>query len=200
MLEKSPCSHAILDTMLKKSVQHSLILFLAIVVIFLWQENANLNYYSLQLSALLLITLIITHHILKPKSFKLVESTVSTMAVLLIISSTGGLNSPLFFLNFLLLFELSLLLEPIIPLFLSGILLVFYMMLTPNSQNFLVLLELLAFPLMTPLAIFTGQIYQNQAQLGLKVQNQKKEIKNLSDKIENLEEEIVEEELNISSK
>lgn len=181
--------------MLKKSVQHSLILFLAIVVIFLWQENADLNYYSLQLSALLLITLIITHHVLKPKSFKLVESTVSTMAVLLIISSTGGLNSPLFFLNFLLLFELSLLLEPLIPLFLSGILLVFYLMLAPFPPNYLAWLGLLAFPLMTPLSIFTGQIYQNQVILGQKVQNQKKEIKNLSDKIENLEEEIVEEEL-----
>lgn len=110
------------------------------------------------------------------------------MAVLLIVSSTGGLNSPLFFLNFLLLFELSLLLEPLIPLFLSGILLVFYLMLTPYSPNYLALLELLAFPLMTPLSIFTGQIY-------IKVQNQKKEIRNLSDKIENLEEEIVEEEL-----
>ena len=174
--------------MLKKSVQHSLILLLAIVVIFLWQENANLNYYSLQLSGILLLTLIISHHVLKPKSFKLVESTVSTMAVLLIVSSTGGLSSPLFFLNFLLLFELSLLLEPLIPLFLSGILLVFYMMLTTSSPNYLIFLELLAFPLMTPLSIFTGQIY-------IKVQNQKKEIKNLSDKIEVLEEEIVEEEL-----
>lgn len=193
MLENPLLPHAILNTMLKKAVQHSVILFLAIVVIFLWQENANLNYYSLQLSGILLLTLIISHHVLKPKSFKLVESTVSTMAVLLIVSSTGGLNSPLFFLNFLLLFELSLLLEPLIPLFLSGILLVFYLMLAPYSQNYLAWLGLLAFPLMTPLSIFTGQIY-------IKVQNQKKEIKNLSDKIENLEEEIVEEELNISSK
>ena len=178
----------ILYLMLKKAVQHSLILFLAIVVIFLWQENSTLSYYSLQLSAVLLLTLIISHHVLKPKSFKLVESTISTMAVLLITSSTGGLNSPLFFLNFLLLFELSLLLEPLIPLFLSGILLVYFMMLTSSYPNYLVWLGLLAFPLMTPLSIFTGQIYQ-------KVQNQKKEIKNLSDKIETLEEEIIEEEV-----
>ncbi|OGG22224.1 hypothetical protein A3D03_04715 [Candidatus Gottesmanbacteria bacterium RIFCSPHIGHO2_02_FULL_40_13] len=197
--------------MLKKTVQHSLILLLAIAVIFFWQENTTLSYYSLQLSGVLLLTLIVSHHLLKPKSFKLVESTISTMAVLLITSSTGGVNSPLFFLNFLLLFELSLLLEPLIPLFLSGILLVFYLLLS-SSQNYLAWLELLAFPLMTPLAIFTGQIYINQAQLSQKVQNQKinqtqlsqkvqnqkKEIHNLSDKIENLEEEIVEEELNIS--
>lgn len=175
--------------MLKKAVQHSLILFLAIVVIFLWQENSTLSYYSLQLSGVLLLTLVISHHILKPKSFKLVESTISTMAVLLIISSTGGLTSPLFFLNFLLLFELSLLLEPLIPLFLSGILIIYFMLLTSSYPNHLVWLELLAFPLMTPLAIFTGQIY-------IKLQNQKKEIKNLSDKIETLEEEMVEEELN----
>jgi len=112
--------------------------------------------------------------------------------VLLIVFATGGITSPLFFLNYFLLFELSLLLEPVIPLILSISLIGFYFFTDGVGGSPLRLLELVSFPFMTPLAFLFGKIYQKE-------ENQKKEIKNLSKKIERLEEELVEEETKVTS-
>ena len=172
----------------KKSALHVVILFTATLITFFWVTDESLSYYSLQLTGILLLTLIITHHVLKPASFKLVESTVSTLAVLLVTEATGGISSPLFFLAFFLLFELSLLLEPIIPLFLSGAFILFYLFTAQVNQTGLNWLALLAFPTMTPLAYFLGKIYRKE-------ENQKKEIRNLQNKVETLKEELVQEEI-----
>lgn len=178
--------------MKKKVFIHSTVLLCATALTFFWTINEELSFYSLQLTAILLLTLIISHRLVKPPSFKLVESTVSTMMVILVVASSGGISSPLFFLNYLLLFELSLLLEPMIPLILSGALIAFYLLTNDTTQSVFQLLELLAFPLMTPLSSLLGSLYQ-------KVKNQKRQIKGLSHKIEELEEELVEEELLTSS-
>ena len=167
---------------------HALILLVATGIPLVWVNIESLNYYSLQLTALLLLTLIISHHLLKPATFHLVESTVSTIAVLLVVTSTGGIASPFFFLNYFLLFELSLLLEPVIPLVLSGALVLFYLNFGQAGLSGISWLGLLAFPFITPLAFYFGQIYQKE-------KNQKKETHNLSKKIEKLEEELVEEEI-----
>lgn len=174
--------------MRNKPAIHTLILAAAVTVIFFWVVNEKLSNYSLQLSGLLLLTLVISHHLLKPVSFKLVESTVSTMAVLLVTQATGGIASPLFFLNYFLLFELSLLLEPVIPMVLSVFLIFFYFFTNDMNTSPFLITALLAFPCMTPLAYYFGKIYQKEL-------NQKKEIHNLSRKVEVLEEELVEEEL-----
>jgi len=171
-----------------KPALHAIVLGSAVTVIFFWVINEKLSYYSLQLSAILLLTLVITHHLLKPPTFKLVESTISTMAVLLVTQATGGISSPLFFLNYFLLFELSLLLEPVIPMILSVFLIFFYFFTSEVTHSPFMITALLAFPCMTPLAYYFGKIYNKE-------ENQKKEIKNLSHKIEELEEELVEEEL-----
>lgn len=172
----------------QKPALHALILGTAVTVIFFWVVNEKLSIYSLQLSGLLLLTLVISHRILKPVSFKLVESTVSTMAVLLVTQATGGIASPLFFLNYFLLFELSLLLEPVIPMILSVFLIFFYFFTSDMITSPFLITALLAFPCMTPLAYYFGRIYQKEL-------NQKKEIQNLSKKVERLEEELVEEEM-----
>ncbi|OGG00446.1 hypothetical protein A2Y99_05120 [Candidatus Gottesmanbacteria bacterium RBG_13_37_7] len=83
---------------------------------------------------------------------------------------------------------MSLLLEPVIALILSLLLISFYLLTHNSNTSTFQLLELFAFPLMTPLAVLFGKIYTKE-------ENQKKEIKNLSKKIDELEEEIVEEEL-----
>lgn len=184
-MDKNVC---IIVLMNHKSALHSLILGAAVTVIFFWVINEKLSLYSLQLSGLLLLTLVITHHLLKPTSFKLVESTISTMAVLLITNSTGGISSPLFFLNYFLLFELSLLLEAIIPMVLSVFLIFFYFFTSEMSTAPFLITALLAFPCMTPLAYYFGKIYQKE-------ENQRKELRSLNRKIESLEEELVEEEL-----
>ena len=167
---------------------HALVLGSAVVLTLFWVIDEKLSLFSLQLSAALLLVLVISHHILKPASFKLVESTVSTMAILLVTQATGGIASPLFFLNYFLLFELYLLLESIIPMILSIFLIFFYFLSNDVTSSPFLITALLAFPVMTPLAYYFGKIYNKE-------ENQKKEIRNLAGKIEKLEEELVEEEL-----
>lgn len=172
----------------RKTALHVIILFAAVAVSFFWVINELLNYYSLQVTAILMLILFACRRIIKPITFKLVESTVSTISVLLVISATGGLSSSLFFLNYFLLFELSLLLEPVIPLLLAGILICFYFLTISNIQTPLFYALFLAFPFMTPLAYIFGNLYKKE-------ENQKREIRNLNKKVEELEEELVEEEL-----
>lgn len=177
-----------LESPQKKAALHTVVLGSAVLITFFWVINEKLSLYSLQLSGILLLTLVITHKILKPASFRLVESTVSTMAVLLVTQATGGISSPLFFLNYFLLFELSLLLEAIIPMILSIFLLFFYFLTNDVAASPFLITALLAFPVMTPLAYYFGKIYNRE-------ENQKRELGNLNRKIVNLEEELVEKEI-----
>ena len=157
-------------------VWHSLLLLFAIFLTFLWVNDEILANYSLQLTAFLLLAVLLIRHLHRSSAYKLAESTVSTISVLLITSATGGLSSPLFFLNHLLLFELSFLLEPSIPITLSIGLMVFYLYSHQVGGSPTQLLILFSFPVMTPLAYFFGKLY-------LKEENQKKEIRNLSQKL-----------------
>jgi len=175
----------------KKVIFHTIILLAATCTTFFWVTNELLSKYSLQLTGILLLTLLICHRFIKGPTFKLIESLISTVGVLLVTSTTGGITSPLFFLTFFLLFELSLLLEPSIPLILSFAFIFYYFITAEVGISGFQWLALLAFPYMTPLAVIFGSIYQ-------KVTNQKKEIRNLSHQVEELKEELVEEELRIA--
>ena len=173
----------------KNTALHSFILIVAVFLTFFWVSDDSLSYLSLQLTAALLLTLVMTHKRLSHKSFRMLESVISTVAVLLIVATTGGIASPFFFLNFVLLFELSFLLEPAIPFILSAALVLFYYLFTSGTDILAARwLELAAFPFMTPLAYFLGKIYRRE-------ENQKKEIAGLENKVEKLEERLVEEEL-----
>lgn len=118
------------------------------------------------------------------ENFRILESIVSTVSVILIVSGTGNLTSPLFFLNFFLLFELSLLLEPIIPLFLSFLLIIFYIFTSTTGDSLDSFLVLLSFPVMTPLALFFGNFY-------LKNKRQKIELARLQNKMSEMDEELI---------
>ncbi len=159
---------------------HTILLFLACCMIFLWVTDPGTSGYNLQLTAVLMIILVVTRFKIKPSSFRLVESIVSTMAVLLVIEDTGSIGSPLFFLNFFLLFELSLLLEPTIPLFLSLFLILFYLFVQPIRSDLSHYAILLSFPFLTPLAVFLGNIYRKE-------ENQKRELSQLNKKVHALE-------------
>ena len=166
---------------------HLTILMLAVFITHLWVTDAALANFSLQLTAVMILLLIVSRHLHRPSQFRVVESVVSTICVLLITTATGGISSPFFFLNHFLLFELSLLLEPLIPIFLSIFLIAFYL-LSHQVGIERQLLPLLSFPFLTPLAYFFGRIYQ-------KDKNRHKELRNLSRKVHELQEELVEEEV-----
>lgn len=176
----------------RKSAIHSIVLLLVTFFTFIWASNEILFKLSLQLTAILLILLIIGHHILKTQYFKLLESIISTTAVLLVTAATGGVSSPLFFLNYFLLFELSFILEPVIPLILSVGLVTFYFFLSNPADTPLLFAMILAFPFMTPLAFLFGEVYHKE-------ENQKKEIKHLAKKVEELKEEVLLEKITAKS-
>jgi len=163
-------------------------LVIALLLTYFWINHAILSNFSLQLTAFLIIFLILAHRLLKTQNFLLTESVISGISVVLITASTGGLASPFFFLNHFLLFELSLLLEPSIVITLTLSLMTLYIFSHRVAPSFHDLTLLLSFLFMTPIAYFTGNIYN-------RIKNQKKEIKVLSEKIENLEEELTHEEL-----
>src|SRR3989338_9315191 len=120
--------------MAKEVKLHIGILLATVLACFIWVNTHELNRFSLQLSAMLLLFLLISHRFQTPRTFKLTQSITSTIAVIFITTSTGTLASPLFFINSLLLFELSILLEPIIPIVLAFTLILFYFNLG-NSQG-----------------------------------------------------------------
>lgn len=87
------------------------------------------------------------------------DTIILTLVVLLLVGSTGGLTSPLFFLLYFLLFGLSLLFEPALPVFLALGLAVFFL-LTPTSETAAEeILQLFSLFLVTPLAVFFGKQY-----------------------------------------
>lgn len=168
---------------MKRLTLHCFFLFLTILFCLFWKEIDTLSYYSLQLASVLLIFLFLSKKLVSLEKFRILESIISTLSVILIISATGGLSSPLFFLNFFLLFELSLLLEPIIPLFLSFLLILFYMFSSSSYESLNSFLILLSFPIMTPLALVFGNFY-------LKTKRQKMELARLQNKIREMDEEL----------
>jgi len=145
--------------MLRTATVHSLILLAALFLTLLWVNNPLLADYSLQLTAALVIFMVLSHKIFKT-SFILTESIISAISVVLIVSATGGFSSPFFFLNYFLLFELSLLLEQEITVSATLALMVFYLYSHQLGSNMNNLVILISFIFMTPLAYLTGNIYQ----------------------------------------
>src|SRR3990167_11255989 len=110
-----------------KPAWHSLILLASLVAVYFFANDSILANYILQLAAILIIILIVARHLHRPSSFRLAETVVSTIAVVLVTTATGGTGSPFFFLNHFLLFEISFLLEPVTAVSLAIGLILFYL-------------------------------------------------------------------------
>lgn len=89
-------------------------------------------------------------------SHRIFDASIMAFVIPSIVNSTGFVNSPLFFLLFFLLFALALLLEPVLSVTASLALTFFYIFFT-NVQSFDQIIPLLAFPFLTPFALFLGQ-------------------------------------------
>lgn len=141
--------------------QYAAALLLTVFLIFIWSISP-LSQYSVQLIALLMIVFISKHilrHRVSLKQENFIDSIIFTSLILTIVSVSGGLNSPLFFLVYFLLFVLSIILTPVIPLIVSFALIIFFLFSTvvESPAQFL---PLLSFPLITPLAVYFGRQYQ----------------------------------------
>lgn len=160
-----------------KEIIHSIILVFAIVFSFVLPKTA-LAQYDLQISAGLFIVLYLSKKYFVPKnsSSRLIESVIFTLITLSVINTTGGTESPFFFLIYFLLFSLSLLLEPIISLTTTIALVIFFLISLPEGQGFKQILPIISLAFLTPFAMFMGEEYNQIRRLADKDQRSKTEI------------------------
>jgi len=181
-----------------KEIVHSLVLVFTIVLTFIFPKT-NLASYELQITAGLFVILYLAKKIFVPESSqsRLIESVIFTLVILGIINSTGGLSSPFFFLNYFLLFSLSLLLEPIISITTTLTLIIFFLFSLPANQSFSTLLPIISLAFITPFALYLGEEHRKNEKLKVKNEKTKKEtflflslllknhLKNIKEAIEN---------------
>ncbi|MFZ6034542.1 MAG: hypothetical protein ACOYUB_00095 [Patescibacteria group bacterium] len=155
---------------MSKEIVHSLILIIAVLLTFVF-PHTPLAAYDLQISAVLFMFLYIAkRYLIKRVSYsRLLESVIFTLITLGIVNSTGGINSPFFFLTYFLLFSLSLMLEPVISITITLTLIVFFLLMVPQGQDIKTLLPIISMAFLTPFAMYMGQEH---------IEAQKSKIKN----------------------
>lgn len=150
--------------MSKSSIYNTSFIIVALILASLWVNSSELAPFSLQLTAGLILFIVLTHKLLQSDNFILSESAVSAIAVVLIVTATGGFASPFFFLNYFLLFELSILLEPIVSIVITLALMLFYLFSNQLGSSLFNLTILFSFIFMTPLAYYSGKFYRKLTQ------------------------------------
>lgn len=143
---------------MSKEIVHALILIFTIILTFVLPKT-NLAQYDLQISAGLFILLYLTKNFIISKNIysRLIESVIFTLIIMGIVNSTGGMNSPFFFLIHFLLFSLSIILEPIISITTTVTLIIFFLSNLPANQSFNTLMPIISLAFITPFAMFLGQ-------------------------------------------
>ncbi len=152
-------------------ITHAIVLIIAIVLTFIYPRTPLTNY-ELQIAAgLFLIFYIAKRFFIKRESYsRLFESVIFTLITLSIVNSTGGINSPFFFLTYFLLFSLALILEPVISVTSTLSLIVFFLLTMPQSQDLKSLLPIISLAFLTPFAIFMGQEHVQYQKSNIKYQ------------------------------
>lgn len=176
-----------------KFLLHSLFLIIAVVLAFFWTSNPSLSYYTLQLIAVFVVFFFINQIISRHHRQKInltIDSVVFTMIILLLVISTGGLTSPLFFLIYFLMFGLALLFEPLITVSLTVAIVLFFLFTPSQTEPMKEILQLFSLILITPVALFFGKQY-------LKVLVDEEKIKILEEESEIMEGDIKKEETDI---
>lgn len=145
-----------------KFLLHSLFLIAAVFLAFFWTNHPTLSVYTLQLIAVFVFLFFLSQFIARKKHQPLnltIDAVVFTMVVFLLVTSTGGLTSPLFFLVYFLMFGLALLFEPTLTFSLAVGMILFFIV-TTNPETLLEeILSLFSLLLITPLALFFGTQY-----------------------------------------
>lgn len=146
---------------------HAILLISTTIGVFLWLTSP-MEPYTLQLVAILVLLYLGTHFIKSRRPTWFVRSTITldltilTAMMLLLITETGALTSPLFFLLYFLLFGVAMLYEIEATLVLTGTLIIYFLYLpNTNIANYLHLLELVGLVMVTPLAILFGHQYES---------------------------------------
>lgn len=147
-------------------ILHTILLFAAVFGVLAWLIS-TLEPYTLQLVGVLTLLYIGSHSLRRhfPKLFHrssvTLDLTILTSMILLLVTETGALTSPLFFLLYFLLFATSMLYEIEATLVLTGALILYFLFLPgTNLSDLMHLSQLGALIMITPLALFTGHQYE----------------------------------------
>jgi hypothetical protein len=163
----NPLLFAILNLVLKKTAMKpsqdfintlfiGLSLVLVSLMVFFWVQSP-LSAYNLQLAAALIILFLINRKIANNNFLAHpLNLIIFTAATLLLVSQTGGLESPIFFLVYFLLFGTALLSSSPIVLTLTLLIMIFF---APSLTSTNAAIQLASLLLITPLAIFFGRQY-----------------------------------------
>lgn len=164
---------------------HLAFLLSALALTYFWTKHPQLSFYTLQLMALLILLYFANHFFGRRHKFSLVfDGLIFTIITLLLVSQTGGLTSPLFFLLYILLFGLSLFFEPL-PTLLFALALIFFF--AGQVKNINHLIQVFSLIFVTPLALFFGKQY-------LQLLEKEEKIKILEEKKEKLNQEVAQQE------
>jgi len=176
-----------------KFLLHTLFLLIAVALAFFWTSNPSFSYYNLQLIAVFILFFFINQILARHHRHKInltIDAVIFTVIILLLVISTGGLTSPLFFLIYFLMFGLALLFEPLISVSLTAVIVLFFLFTPTKKEPLNELLQLFSLLLITPVALFFGKQY-------LKVLQDEEKIKILEEEEEIIEEQMEKEETDI---
>ena len=185
-----------MTTALKRILKHTLILSASFIFSFFWTTNEVFSQYTLQLTAFLVLIYLIFQAITKKNldllKFKiLIDVSIISLIVFLLVFSTGALFSPLFFLMYFLLFGVSLLFEPESAITLSLVAGIFFLF-TPKKDFLHEILQLSSLVIISPLAVIFGKQY-------LKLLQSESKIKILEVEGKALEQEVVRQEMEVKN-
>lgn len=148
-----------------KELIHSILLIICIALAFIFPQT-GLAAYDIEIAALLFVLLFIARKLsLFSRRTRLFESAVFTLIIVGVINTTGGMQSPFFFLIHFLLFSITLLLEPIIPIIVTLTLMLFFIFTLHGQITLAQLLPIFSLALMTPFALILGSEYEETKRL-----------------------------------
>ncbi|MDO8551895.1 MAG: hypothetical protein Q7S03_04450 [bacterium] len=136
---------------------HSCFLVSSLFIAYFWTQSTLLSRYSLQAIAVLTVLYFLNHFYYRLGQYSLgIDGLIFTLVTLLLITQTGNLSSPLFFLLYILLFGLSLFFSPMTTLVFSLAIMAFF---SQSIDSFNSLTQVFSLVLMTPLALLFGKEY-----------------------------------------
>lgn len=148
--------------MKSQSLRHTSFLITSIIAIWVWSNTPSLNIYNLQLTGALTLLYFAFKKFSRPvnhKKFDVSSTVILNSICLLLIFSTGGVLSPLFFLLDFLLITIALLLEPRQALVSSLLLASLFLWQNQNTLNTEKIINIVSLLLMTPVAIIFSNNY-----------------------------------------
>jgi len=159
--------------MFKKSVGIEVLAVVATFVLAVLFSVSPLAQYDLQLVAILFIFYFFFKRVTPAKEkFVFVEVLIFVFVITSTVFSTGGINSPFFFLLYFLLFAIALILEPISSLVLTIAMVIMFMGISDTNSGLRDLLPVFSLPFIAPFAKYLGDLQR-------KYYRQKEQLKSL---------------------